>query len=250
MVKRARLDIPKKMPRHSRRKSSALAIAYIRVSTDEQVLSPDAQRSDINAWAAENGIEIASWHEDIGVSGRTPVEERPGLLAALEDRHRFKAPFIVIAARDRISRDMHLTMRLEYELKRNKARLITAREEATDELTPEARALQGVMDVFAELEAAMIRRRTQAALKVAKENGVILGRPGMLRSPLGREMIAWVHDLAAAGYHSARIIRYMEYKFGRTTYGRSWGPQLIQRCLKQPRPPEFLQMEIDHTLDV
>jgi DNA invertase Pin-like site-specific DNA recombinase len=60
------------------------AVAYVRMSTDRQDLSPDAQRAAISRWASAQGVAVVAWHDDLGVSGGTPLEERPGLLAAIE----------------------------------------------------------------------------------------------------------------------------------------------------------------------
>src|SRR5262245_15133703 len=77
-----------KEPRMTRRKkplaNPALAVAYLRCSTERQDLSPDAQRAAITRWAAAHGVAVVAWHQDLGVSGGTPLEERPGLLGALE----------------------------------------------------------------------------------------------------------------------------------------------------------------------
>ena len=60
------------------------AIGYLRVSTEEQALGPEAQRASILAYAKARGLEVGSWHADLGVSGTTPIPDRPGLLAALD----------------------------------------------------------------------------------------------------------------------------------------------------------------------
>jgi DNA invertase Pin-like site-specific DNA recombinase len=56
----------------------------LRASTDRQDLSPGAQRAAIERWAAGAGVAVVAWHEDLGVSGGTALEDRPGLLAALD----------------------------------------------------------------------------------------------------------------------------------------------------------------------
>ncbi len=42
-------------------------IGYIRVSTDEQALGPDAQRDALNAWCERHEARLLAIHEDIGV---------------------------------------------------------------------------------------------------------------------------------------------------------------------------------------
>lgn len=45
------------------------AVAYVRMSTDDQEASPDQQKEEVTKYAAENGYCIKSWFEDLGVSG-------------------------------------------------------------------------------------------------------------------------------------------------------------------------------------
>jgi hypothetical protein len=67
----------KKEPR-----SATSAVGYVRVSTEEQVLGPDAQRAALEQWAVARRVELVAVFEDRGVSGATPLDRRPGLLAA------------------------------------------------------------------------------------------------------------------------------------------------------------------------
>jgi len=62
------------MSKRTRTGNSLVAVAYIRVSKDEQRLGPDAQRAAIAAWAACEGVQIAAWHVD--------PEGSPGLFLA------------------------------------------------------------------------------------------------------------------------------------------------------------------------
>ena len=54
-----------------------VAVAYLRVSTSEQHLGPEAQRAAIEAWAARENITVVAWHTDHGVSGRSDIDDRP-----------------------------------------------------------------------------------------------------------------------------------------------------------------------------
>ena len=71
------MDSTHARPRSSRRGDPAVAVAYLRVSTDEQRLGPDAQRAAIEVWAARAGVRVASWHCDQGVSGGAAIDARP-----------------------------------------------------------------------------------------------------------------------------------------------------------------------------
>ena len=56
--------------------SPLVAVAYVRVSKDDQKLGPEAQRASIEAWAAREGVRVASWHVDQGVCSVTPQAEK------------------------------------------------------------------------------------------------------------------------------------------------------------------------------
>ena len=74
---------------------SRSAVAYLRVSTDEQHLGPEAQRAAIVAWAAREGVNVVAWHTDAGVSGAAEIAKRPALLAALADLRAHRAGVLV-----------------------------------------------------------------------------------------------------------------------------------------------------------
>src|SRR5277367_5263412 len=92
--------------RRARPGNARLAIAYLRVSTDEQRLGPEAQRATIEAWAAREGVSVVAWHTDAGFSGGLDLGDRPGLVAALTDIRAARAGLLVVAKRDRLARDV------------------------------------------------------------------------------------------------------------------------------------------------
>ena len=78
-------------PRTARRD----VVGYIRVSTEEQALGPEAQRAAIERWAAARGYTLAAVFEDRGVSGGAALDRRPGLLAAPAELRRRRAVYLV-----------------------------------------------------------------------------------------------------------------------------------------------------------
>ena len=154
-----------------------LVVAYLRVSTREQTLGPEAQRATIEAWAARSNVVVLSWHTD-NVSGRRPWQKRPGLCAALAAGAAGKAKGLVVARRDRIGRQVQVTLEIEVELARRKMRLLSAAGEGTEGPagTSTARLVSGVADLLAEVEGLAIRERTRAALGVLKAQGKRYGQ--------------------------------------------------------------------------
>jgi len=102
------------------------AIAYVRVSTTDQHLGPEAQRAAIEAWAAREGVDVVAWHFDLGVSGGSDLHERPGLAAVLAELRPQAAGVVVVAKRDRLARDVYIAASIERAVSRSGARVVCA----------------------------------------------------------------------------------------------------------------------------
>ena len=154
-----------------------LAVAYLRVSTDEQHLGPEAQRAAIEAWASRVGVEVVAWHSDAGVSGAAPVDRRPALLAALADLRAHGAGQLVVARRDRLARDVMAAAMIERLAGAGGARVVSAAGEGTEGDDPASALMRRMVDAFAEYERAMIAARTRAAMGAMARRGEAVGHP-------------------------------------------------------------------------
>jgi DNA invertase Pin-like site-specific DNA recombinase len=162
------------MARRTKTGDPKVAVAYLRVSTDEQSLGPEAQRSAIEKWAQIRGVRVAAIFEDHGISGGAPAEKRPGLLAALAALRENQAGLLVAAKRDRIARDTVIVAMVEQAASRAGATVTTA-DGASDGAGPEGQLMRGIVDVFAAYERGVIRSRTRAALAVKRTRGERIG---------------------------------------------------------------------------
>jgi len=167
---------------------SKVAVGYVRVSTDEQSLGPDAQRAAIERWAESRGVRLAAMFEDHGISGGAPAEKRPGLLAALAALRENGAGLLVAAKRDRVARDTVIAAMVEQAAGRAGATLTTA-DGSSDGAGPEGQLMRGIVDVFAAYERGVIKSRTRAALAVKRSRGVAVGQ------------VPYGYALAADGVH-------------------------------------------------
>ena len=157
-------------------KTNGRATAYARVSTEDQVesrLGLDAQRSAIRAAADRLGLDVTTWHADEGVSGAASIERREGLLRAMETLG--EGDVLLIARRDRLSRDVMQSCWLEKEIARRGARVVSAAGEGTDNDDPSSILMRRIIDSFSEYERKVIAARTKAALRAKKERGEVLG---------------------------------------------------------------------------
>ena len=150
------------------------AVAYIRVSTDEQHLGPEAQLAAIEQWAVRQGVTLVAIHRDIGVSGATPLADCTGLMAALEDIKVHGAGLLVVAKRDRLARDVMKSAMAEARAEALGGRIVSAAGEG-DGTDPAAKLMRTIINAFAEYELLIIKARTTAALAVKKTKGERIG---------------------------------------------------------------------------
>lgn len=146
------------------------AVGYIRVSTEEQHLGPEAQRAAITAWATREGVTVLSWHTDAGVSGATELDNRPALAAALGALRADGAGLLVVARRDRLARDCYVAAAIDRAVATAGARVVSADGTCNGD-TPADAFMRTILDAAAEYERALIRGRTKAALAAKRAKG-------------------------------------------------------------------------------
>jgi len=156
------------------------AVAYLRVSTEEQADSGAglaAQKSAIEAEAARRGWTLVAVEVDTGSGKR--LSGRPGLMSALEEVSQGRADVLVVAKLDRLSRSLvdfaGLLVRAQEE-----AWNLVALDLGVDLSTPAGEFLASVMASAAQWERRIIGTRTREALEAKRASGVRLGRPSQI----------------------------------------------------------------------
>lgn len=196
-----------------------VAVSYLRVSTTEQHLGPRAQRSAIEAWAKQNDVRVAAWHEDHGISGSSDLAERPALARALVDLREQRAGILVVAKRDRLARDVAVALAIERAVAKQGASVVSA-DGTGNGSEPADEFMKVVIDGAAAYERALIRSRTRAALQAKRAKGFRAGEvpfgfvaddEGRLHpSPAEQEVIAGVSRLRDSGLSLRAIVRACE----------------------------------------
>ena len=151
------------------------AVGYLRVSTDmqeESGLGLDAQKDQIQSYADSKGIEIVRWYSDTA-SGASHVEDRNGLSALVKDLESNQT--VLVAKRDRLSRDLMLSLWIEKEISRVHCTLESC-DGAGNGDSPTDVLLKNLILAFGEFERNMISERTRAAMKELGKKRK-LGRP-------------------------------------------------------------------------
>lgn len=152
------------------------AIAYLRVSTDQQGrsgLGLDAQRQAIAYFANAYGFELAAEFCDVETGkGADALARRPRLAAALADAKR-KGCSVIVAKLCRLSRDVAFISGLMAK----RVPFIVA------ELGPDVDSFMlHIYAAVAEKERSMIGQRTREALAAAKARGTKLGNPDIAKA--------------------------------------------------------------------
>ena len=180
-------------------------VALFRVSTGKQVesgLGLEAQETAVEAFCLRQGWNIVSRHTERGVSGKTPLPERQGLLSALADVSALGAGALVSAKLDRIGRDSLVLMTCEKVLASKGARLVSAAGEGTESEDPAQILVRRIMSAVAENEAALVSLRTKSALAAKAKRGEVVGRP-----PFGFSI---ENAQLAPGNHFDQVVRVLE----------------------------------------
>lgn len=194
--------------RSARPGNPLVAVAYVRVSTDDQKLGPEAQRAAIETWAKREGVAVVAWHVDAGISGGSDIADRPALVAALGELRAVRAGVLVVAKRDRLARDVAVAATVERAVKACGAKVLNADGTANGD-SPADAFMRTMLDGAAAYERALIRARTKAALQAKRARGERAGAVpyGFTADAAGRlspceaerAVIAVVSELRAAG---------------------------------------------------
>lgn len=216
-----------------------LCVAYLRVSTENQQLGPEAQRAQITDYASRHGLTIVAWYVDIGVGGATPVELRPGLTLAIADARKHRAS-ILVAKRDRLARDAMLSAMIQRSLTKG-AQVISADGSGNGD-GPADQLMRTILDGMSEYERALIRSRTKAALKAKRARGERAGNVpyGFDASPEGKlsenaqeqAVIDKIRHLAASGLSMRSIVTALDALGVRSRCETPLGLTQVARLLK------------------
>lgn len=154
------------------------AVAYFRVSTDKQAqsgLGLEAQQEAVQAFAAASGLDVIQTFTDAGVSGKTDLAQRPGLLQAIEAAKEEGAQTLIVAKLCRLSRDVLNSMLIERTLGRSGIKLVSAAGEGTGSDDPSAILLRNLLQAVNAYEARVIGARTKAALAAKRARSAVDG---------------------------------------------------------------------------
>jgi site-specific DNA recombinase len=162
------------------------AVAYLRVSTDEQAahgFGLETQERALRAFAESQAYELVDVITDAGISGATRPAERPGFGKVLELAAAGRFSILLVYKFDRLAREIRFAVTTVAELAEQHDVGIGSVTEPIDTATPMGRTVFAILAGMAESERFTIRDRT-AGGKLSKA-----GRGGFAggRAPYGYE---------------------------------------------------------------
>src|SRR5580693_7696146 len=146
------------------------AVLYCRVSTGDQHL--ETQLLDLRELAKQRGFEIVGEYSDV-ISGAK--SKGPGLERVMADARRRRFDVLLVAAFDRIARNVRHFLEVLDELHHLGVEFISLRENI-DTSGPLGRAMIVIVGAIAELERNLIVERMKAGMRRARLEGRQIGR--------------------------------------------------------------------------
>jgi DNA invertase Pin-like site-specific DNA recombinase len=234
------------------------AVAYLRVSTDEQAESGAGLKAQLDACkvAADRlGAELLGPFADEAVSGGTGLDKRPALLEALTVLG--NGDVLLVAKRDRLGRDPIAVAMIEAAVQRQGGRVVSAAGEGTDGDDPTNVLMRRIVDAFAEYERLVIKARTRSALAAKRRRGERTGgvrfghdladdgrrsksgRPaGLVTNPAESQALILIHQLKAEGKSLRQIATELDRRGIPTKTGRGrWRFTVVAKLIdRNPAP--------------
>jgi DNA invertase Pin-like site-specific DNA recombinase len=146
------------------------AALYSRISTGDQHL--ETQLLDLREMAKQRGLEIVREYTDV-ISGAK--SKHPGLDSLMSDARRHRFDVLLVAAFDRIARNVRHFLEVLDELSHLNIQFISLRENI-DTGGPLGRAMLTIIGAISELERSIIVERVKAGMRRAKLEGRRIGR--------------------------------------------------------------------------
>jgi len=167
-------------------------LGYVRTSSNER--DGGGQEFAIYQWASRNGHQVIEVFRDIGVSGVTPLDARPGWVRLMERLSEVDG--VIVESLDRISRDPGQLRKVIDEFRGMGKVIVSVREDWATLLfrdsDPVSQLLLNVVSWLVEQERKAASERTREKLAKLKAEGKRLGRPPKWSSEVKRRLIELV----------------------------------------------------------
>jgi DNA invertase Pin-like site-specific DNA recombinase len=218
------------------------AIGYVRVSTDKQGISLEAQAEKIKAMALVQGTDLM---DTIVESESAKSLNRPGMAKLLAMVDKGKVQAIIVAKLDRLTRSVKDLCELLERFERRGVALISVAE-SLDTGSAAGRLVLNIMAAVSQWEREAIGERTRDALRHKRANGERVGnirfgyrlcvdRRHVEPDPGEQAVLAEIHNLRRCGQTLRGIAATLNHRALRTRRGSAWRLEHVARILRQGR---------------
>ncbi|RYZ77784.1 MAG: resolvase [Proteobacteria bacterium] len=164
------------------------AAIYARVSTANHDQNPDIQVQELKKYCEARDWELVHVFTDHASGGTDKREGYQGLLRAIENH---EIDVLVVTKLDRLFRSLRQLITALEDFQTKGVAFVALRD-AVDYTSPAGKLFTQILGSLAEFEKALVRERTMAGLKYAKEvKGKTLGRP---RRRMNLELMALLRE--------------------------------------------------------
>jgi site-specific DNA recombinase len=225
------------------------AAGYARVISQEQVdgSSLKSQQEQIRAYCTMKGIELASIFVDGGVSGGTPLSERPAGSELVKSLKEGKADIVILTKLDRGFRDTVDCLQTVdvWEKSRISLHIIDMGGNSVDTTSAAGRFMLTVLVSAAEMEKNRIRERCNEGRKVRKAEGKRIGEipfgwtleddgKSLVENPEEQAALSLIRSLRAEGRTLRAIANTLNERGIPTKKGRGlWTHAQVQSILRR-----------------
>jgi putative DNA-invertase from lambdoid prophage Rac len=153
------------------------AVAYLRVSTEEQTVQN--QKLALEKWARENNYQILEFFEDPAVSGRVPATQRSGFQEMLELVKITKVDAVLVYELSRVGRTFWDTLDAIKAVEHYASLISCSPRESFLQTTESSirKLMIGILTWAAERERELLVQRTKDGMERARAAGKGIGRP-------------------------------------------------------------------------
>jgi DNA invertase Pin-like site-specific DNA recombinase len=232
------------------------AVAYIRVSSDQQAesgLSLEHQRDKVRAAATLHDLNLQAVVVDAAESAATL--ERPGMRRVLELVRAKKIDALIVLKLDRLTRNIRDLADLLDLFRSRKVALMSVSESLNTE-TAAGRMVTNMLAVIAQWEREAIGERTSAALSAKRARGERAGaipygyrlkadKQSLAPSEAERRILRLMVECRQAGYSLRDTADELNRKGLRTRAGQPWRFEYVRSAMRTlERQPNLLLAEL------
>ncbi len=231
------------------------AVAYVRVSTEEQAASGyglEAQERAVRAFAESQGYELVEVITDAGVSGTAKPEDRPGFARVLQLAREQAFSVLLVWKFDRLSRNLIHAVTTVHRLQEEHGVAVRSVSEPIDTATPMGRMIFSVLAGMAEQERETIVRRTLAGKREKARQGGFAGGAtplgykrdkdgGLVVDPAEAAIVRRIFTMREQGYSPRQIADALNAEGVPGKRGGRWYPATVRYILDNPKYRGFVE---------